>query len=48
MLDIGGHKPDGLNHIKEVPDNLKDAMQLDCLVKEVPGNGACLFTSTCL
>jgi hypothetical protein len=33
---------------KEVPDHLKDVMQLDCVVKEVPGDGACLFTSTSL
>ena len=36
IVNVGGHKPDDPNHIKEVPDNLKDAMQLECLVKEVP------------
>jgi hypothetical protein len=48
MDNIRGNQSDDPHNSKEFPDNLKDAMQLDCLVNEVPGNGACLFTSTCL
>ena len=33
---------------EEVPIELRDLMQLACLVKRVPGDGACLFTSGCL
>ena len=30
-------------HLEEVPIHLQDAMQLDCLVKSMPGDGACLY-----
>ena len=30
---------------KEVPPHLHDAMQLDCLIKLMPRNGACLFNA---
>ena len=31
--------------LQEVPDHLKDSMQLDCLVKTIPGDGSCLFNA---
>ena len=31
--------------IREVPVHLQESMQLDCLVKGMPGDGACLFYS---
>ena len=35
----------GVLELREVPHNLREAMQLDCLVKIILGDGSCLFNA---